>query len=261
MLGTLVGKKDILTFILYTVLFLFIMRRAYGIANLLRFLFRYLNIGYSDRSLKSLDEKWFNVQLFKIINRINVTKIEDARPIQKGLNEGRLKPSFFYLTSSWGDITTPLPLRRIILSYLMGFVLLGLGFFAWYVQEPIVDGYAKFDYKEFSYYISKNKLFITNENGYDAPPVIRSKEDCRNALKFIDETSVLAIACTKLLDERESYQWWLDDKIKSISEAKNDLAILAYVYLILGVIWQFSLYRFIRAEGKVREYKAAIARN
>lgn len=254
---SLVEKKEILTYILYIVVFLFVMSRAYGIANLLRFLFRHLNIGYSDRKMKSLDEKWFNIQLFKIINRINITKIEDARLIQKGLNEGHLKTSSFYLTSSWGDITIPMPLRRKILSYLMGFVLISLGSLAWYVQKPIVGGYAKFDYKEFSYYISKDKLFITSTNDFDAPPVIRSKEDCRNALKLIDETSMLAIACTKFLDETESYQWWLYDKIKSTSDAKNDLAMLAYVYLTFGVIWLFSLIQFLRAGNKVREYKAS----
>ena len=252
----LIKEKELLTYFLYMGLFCFIMNRAYGVANLLRFLFRYLNIGYSDRKMKSLDEKWFNIQLFKIINRINVTTIEDARLIQQGLNQGFLKPSTFYFTSGWGDITVRMSLYTKICSFLKGFAIIGLGCFAWYMQEPVVDGYAKFDYKESSYYISKDKMFIANNNGHDAQPVIRSKEDCRDALKLVDGTSILGIACTKFLDERESYQWWLDEEIKSISKAKHNLAVLSYIYMALGVLWVFSLMKFIEAGGKIKEYRA-----
>ncbi|WP_086873352.1 hypothetical protein [Kosakonia pseudosacchari] len=255
---SLVEKKEILTYILYIVVFLFVMSRAYGIANLLRFLFRHLNIGYSDRKMKSLDEKWFNVQLFKIINRINITKIEDARLIQKGLNEGFLKSSDFYFTSSWGDVTLPMSLPRKIRSFMMGLTLVILGSVAWYVQEPIIEGYAKFDFKEFSYYISKDKFFITNKYTKSSPPTIHSKEDCKNSLKLIDSTSIFAIACTKFLDESKSYQWWLADEIKSINKAKNSLSTLAYIYLTLGTIWLFSLLQHLTAGKKVRKYKASI---
>jgi len=258
MFAALIEKKETIIDILCIGLFLFVMSRAYGIANLLRFLFRYLNIGYSDKKLKSLDEKWFDIQLFKIINRINVTKIEDARIIQKGLNDGILKTSSFYFTSSWGEITTPMSLPRKICAFMMGLTLIILGSVAWYAQEPIIEGYAKFNYKEFSYYISKDRFFITNEHSKNVPPMIHSKEDCRNTLNLIDKTSIFAIVCTKFLDESESYQWWLADEISSINETKYSLTILMYVYLILGATWLLSLLQFIQAGKKVREYKSSI---
>lgn len=73
-----------------------VLNRAYGVSNLLRFIFRYLNIGYSDPRMKKLDDRWFDIQLFKVINGINATDINDARLIQRGLNEGALNPSFLY---------------------------------------------------------------------------------------------------------------------------------------------------------------------
>jgi len=258
MIVNLLEKKELLTYILYLGLFLFVLNRASGLANLLRFLFRYLKINYSDRKMKSLDDQWFNIQLFKIINRINVSKIEDARIIQKGLNDGALKASSFYFTSSWGDITIAMPLYRKILAFMMGTILIGLGAIAWYGQEPIVDGYAKFNFDKTTYYVSKDRLIIVPDGGDIKYAAIHSKQDCRNAMKYISETSIFAMACTKLLDESESYQWWLDGEIKSIHEAKSTLTMLMYVYITLGVIWLLSAWQFIRAGEKVRKYKVSV---
>lgn len=58
---------------------------TFGKSNLMRFIAHYFNFEYSDRKLKILDKKWRDIQLFKIINGINVSGIEDVRMIQQGL--------------------------------------------------------------------------------------------------------------------------------------------------------------------------------
>ncbi|UPT57210.1 hypothetical protein [Dickeya zeae] len=248
-------KKEILIYVLYFLLFFFVINRTYGISNLLRFVFRYFKIDYSDRKMKTLDESWFNIQLFKIINGINISNIEDARIIQKGLNEGILKPSIFFLTSSWGDIAQEKTIMRISLEYFVGFLFLTLGSFSWYLQNPINYGYAKIDYKEFSYHISKDRMVITNQNAKISHENVYSKQDCRNGLSVVPETSVYAIACKKLLNENDSFQWWLTEKIESTNKEKRNLQVLSYSYCAIGFILLYSLTQFIYASRKVRAYK------
>lgn len=73
---------------------------TFGKSNLMRFIAHHFNLEYSDRKLKMLDKKWRDIQLFKIINGINVSGIEDVRMIQQGLIDGKLKTSYFSLLAS-----------------------------------------------------------------------------------------------------------------------------------------------------------------
>lgn len=45
--------------------------------------------------IKRLDREWRDIQLFKILNGINVSGIEDVRMIQQGLIDGKLKHRIF----------------------------------------------------------------------------------------------------------------------------------------------------------------------
>lgn len=242
MLSNLWGNKDFFVYFIYAAVFIVILSKACGVSNLLRFVFRYLKIGYSDKKMKILDDKWFDIQLFKIINGINTTNINDARLIQKGLNEGRLKPSLFLFTSSWGDITIKMPLSKITFGCIAGVTYFLMGAYAWHQQTAIVDGFAKVDYTEFTYYLSKEKLIITSRNASVDKATVHSKEDCLNGEKIAPPDSMFAIACSKLLDNSVSYQWWLEKEIDSVNNSKNNLRALAYIYCTLSVLWLFSLY-------------------
>ena len=251
-------NKDFIIYFIYVAVFIVIVNRAYGMSNLLRFVFRYLAIGYSDARMKKLDDKWFDIQLFKITNGINTTNLNDARLIQRGLNEGLLKPSWFLFTSSWGDITIKMSKKKLILSYLMGLVIFIMGNYAWIEQTQIVDGFVKIDHKEFSYYISKEKLIITSFNRSIDNATVHSKEDCKSITGSIPKDSMFSIACTKLLDDRLSYKWWLEKEIQSVNSRKNTLRLISYIYCITSVLWGFSLYQFNRASTHVVNYKLSM---
>lgn len=251
-------NKDFIIYFIYVAVFIVIVNRAYGMSNLLRFVFRYLAIGYSDARMKKLDDKWFDIQLFKITNGINTTNLNDARLIQRGLNEGVLKPSWFLFTSSWGDITIKMSKKKLILSYLMGLVIFIMGNYAWIEQTQIVDGFVKIDHKEFSYYLSKEKLIITSFNRSIDNATVHSKEDCKTITGSISKDSMFSIACTKLLDDRLSYKWWLEKEIQSVNSRKNTLRLISYIYCITSVLWGFSLYQFNRASTHVVNYKLSM---
>lgn len=248
-------NNDYLIVFFYVGIALFVMHRAYGVANILRFVFRYFNFKYTDRRMQSLDEKWFNVQLFKVTNGINVSNIDDARIIQKGINEGRLNPAVFSFSSSWGDVTIGKSLGRIIWLYFVGLIFFCMGSFAWYQQESLVGGYAKFDYMHFSYYLSKNKLIITSKNSRIRDAIVHSKQDCKRSAGTIDKTSMFSIACQKLLDESETFQWWLSDEIRSVNKSKDILSAVSYFYCAISFFWWFSLTQYLRANRQVRKYK------
>lgn len=258
MLSDIFKNKDFIIYFIYGAIFILIINRAYGMSNLLRFVFRYLAIGYSDVRMKELDDKWFDIQLFKITNGINTTNLNDARLIQRGLNEGVLKPSWFLFTSSWGDITIKMSKKKLILSSLMGFVIFCMGNYAWVEQTKIVDGFVKIEYKEFSYYLSKEKLIITSLDRSIDNATVHSKEDCMSIPKSIAKDSVFSIACTKLLDDRLSYIWWLEKEIQSVNSRKNTLKLISYIYCITSVLWGFSLYQFNRASTHVVNYKLSM---
>ena len=251
-------NKDFIIYFIYVAVFIVIVNRAYGMSNLLRFVFRYLAIGYSDARMKKLDDKWFDIQLFKITNGINTTNLNDARLIQRGLNEGVLKPSWFLFTSSWGDITIKMSKKKLILSYLMGLVIFIMGNYAWIEQTQIVDGFVKIDHKEFSYYLSKEKLIITSFNRSIDNATVHSKEDCKTITGSIPKDSMFSIACTKLLDDRLSYKWWLEKETQSVNSRKNTLRLISYIYCTTSVLWGFSLYQFNRASTHVVNYKLSM---
>ncbi|MEQ4469139.1 hypothetical protein [Enterobacter asburiae] len=258
MLSDIFKNKDFIIYFIYGAIFVIIVNRAYGMSNLLRFVFRYLAIGYSDVRMKELDDKWFDIQLFKITNGINTTNLNDARLIQRGLNEGLLKPSWFLFTSSWGDITIKMSKKKLILSSLMGLAIFCMGNYAWIEQTKIVDGFVKIDYKEFSYYLSKEKLIITSLDRSIDNAAVHSKEDCKNIPNSIAKDSMFSIACTKLLDDRLSYMWWLEKEIQSVNSRKNTLKLISYIYCITSVLWGFSLYQFNRASTHVVNYKLSM---
>ena len=169
-----------------------------------------------------------------------------------------LKPSWFLFTSSWGDITIKMSKKKLILSYLIGLVIFSMGNYAWIEQTKIVDGFVKIDYKEFSYYLSKEKLIITSLNRTIDNATVHSKEDCKSIPNSIAKDSMLSIACTKLLDNRLSYIWWLDKEIQSVNSRKNTLKLISYIYCITSVLWVFSLYQFNRASTHVVNYMLSI---
>ncbi len=154
-----------------------------------------------------------------------------------------------------GDIAQRKPIMRIVLAYSIGFLFLTFGSFAWYLQNPVNYGYAKIDYKEFSYHISKDRMVITPQDAKISYENVYSKQDCRNGLSVVPDTSVYAIACKKLLNEDDSFQWWLSEEIESTNKEKRNLQILSYSYCAVGFMWLYSLTQFIYASRKVRAYK------
>ncbi|UMT46985.1 hypothetical protein AOY90_15765 [Escherichia coli] len=73
---------------------------SFGKSNLMRLIAHYFKFGYSDKKLKRLDREWRDIQLFKTLNGINVSGIEDVRMIQQGLIDGKLKHRIFSLLAS-----------------------------------------------------------------------------------------------------------------------------------------------------------------
>lgn len=240
---------------LYVFLTVFLIWRANGLQNILRFLLRFYKISYTDKKMTELDDKWFNVQLFRFTTGINISTIENARKIQEKLNNGVLKPSTFIFTSGWGDITVVKPWWRVIINYIGALSLIAVGTFAWYQQMPLVYDYTKVEYRDLSYYISNEKVIM---NPISTPPDLsegRSKKDCATALSsgLIPPGSLFEIACNRLLDESDLSKNRLNGEIEKSSSIKRNLTILYYLYCTLGAMVAFTLTRFVYASYVVRK--------
>lgn len=238
---------------LYVALGIFVLWRAKGLQNVLRFLMRYFNVSYTDKKMKELDESWFNIQLFRFTTGINISTIEKARLIQENLNKGKLRASSFTFISSWGDVTRNVTLKEKVKNYLIALILFVLGSFAWYAQLPLVYNYTKVDYGDLSYYISNEKVIM---NPISTPPDLsqaRSKKDCQEALKtgVIPAGSLFDNSCRYLLNESDISKNRLNGEIERVNTSKRSLTILYYLYCSLAVLWGFTFYRFTKANKAV----------
>lgn len=238
---------------LYVALGVFVLLRAKGLQNVLRFLMRYFKVGYTDKKMKELDDSWFNIQLFRFTTGINISTIEKARLIQENLNTGKLKASSFTFISSWGDVTRIVTLGEKVKNYLIALILFAVGSFAWYVQLPLVYDYTKVNYGDLTYYISNEKVIM---NPVSTPPDLsqaRSKKDCQEALKtgVIPAGSLFDISCRYLLNDSDISKNRLNGEIERINTSKRSLTILYYLYCSLAVLWAFTFYRFNKANKAV----------
>ncbi|MFP2505407.1 hypothetical protein [Buttiauxella gaviniae] len=246
--------SELFTPVLYIAPGIFILWRAKGIQNVLRFLARYFNISYTDKRMKELDESWFNIQLFRFTTGINISTIESARLIQEKLNTGELKASLFTFTSNWGDITRVVKRWEPVMTYVTAFFFFVLGSLAWYEQSTLVYNYTRVDYGNLSYYISNDNVIM---NPISSPPntsEARSKKDCEEALKtgVIPEGSLFDNSCKYLLNNSDVSKKRLNGEIEKVNTTKRNLTILSYLYCILSVLWAFTFYRFTQANIAVR---------
>lgn len=240
---------------LYVLLAIFLIWRAKGLHNILRFLVRFFKINYTDKKLKRLDDTWFNIQLFKFTTGINVSTIESARNIQSKLNSGEINPSIFIFANSWGDITKGMPWWRAVIQYIIAFILISISVFLYKQQLPLVYHYAKSEYLDMAYYISNDKVIM---NTSEIPPDLhegRSKKDCSEALssKLIPKGSLFEHACNRLLDESDLSKNRLQGEIEKTELIKRNLTILYCIYFFLGVFIFVTLTRFIIASRTVRK--------
>ncbi|HDX7693344.1 TPA: hypothetical protein RPN44_002150, partial [Escherichia coli] len=118
--------------VLYLLVFAVLAFFSFGKSNLMRLIAHYFKFGYSDKKLKRLDREWRDIQLFKTLNGINVSGIEDVRMIQQGLIDGKLKTSDFFLTRFWGDITEPPCITKTMSAVLAGILYI---IFACYIHN------------------------------------------------------------------------------------------------------------------------------
>lgn len=248
---------------LYIAPVVFILWRAKGAQNILRFLARYFKINYTDKRMKELDESWFNIQLFKFTTGINISTIENARLIQEKLNTGELKASSFTFAGSWGDITRVVKQRELVINYLVAFIFFVLGSLVWDAQSPLIYNYTKVNYGDLSYFISNDNVIM---NPVSSPPdtsEARSKKDCEEALKTgtIPAGSLFDNSCKFLLNDSDISKNRLNGEIEKTNTKKRNLTILSYLYCSLSVLWAFTFYRFTKANKIVRKVIPTIARN
>lgn len=230
---------------------------TFGKSNLMRFIAHYFNFEYSDRKLKMLDKKWRDIQLFKIINGINVSGIEDVRMIQQGLIDGKLKTSYFFLTRFWGDITKPPHIIKTIIIILSSIIYI---LFACYIhnkQSAIVRDAIGIPYKKMMYYVYSDKVLLSFNNKTVEFNKTYSLADCKRLRNVFIKDTLPEIACNKLLQLNEEDSEWLSQEIKDNNSQKKALLIISLIYFISGLVIFLLYTKFLYANKKVVEYKAS----
>ena len=230
---------------------------SFGKSNLMRLIAHYFNFGYSDKKLKRLDREWRDIQLFKIINGINVSGIENVRMIQQGLIDGKLKTSYFFLTRIWGDITKPPHIIKTIIVILTSIFYILLACYIHNKQSVIVRDAIGIPYKNMMYYVYSDKVLVSFKNKAVEFNKTYSLADCKKLQNVFIKDTLPEIACNKLLQLNEEDSEWLSQEIKDNNSHKKALLILSLVYFTSGLVIFLSYTKFFYANKKVLEYKAS----
>ncbi|EGO4114305.1 hypothetical protein [Escherichia coli] len=243
--------------VLYLLVFAVLAFFSFGKSNLMRLIAHYFKFGYSDKKLKRLDREWRDIQLFKTLNGINVSGIEDVRMIQQGLIDGKLKTSDFFLTRFWGDITEPPCITKTMSAVLAGILYI---IFACYIhneQSAIVRDAIGIPYKNMMYYVYSDKVLLSFKNKTVEFNKTYSLADCKSLQNVFIKNTLPEIACNKLLQLNEEDSEWLSQEIKDNNSHRKTLLIISLIYFISGLLIFLSYTKFFYANKKVLEYKAS----
>lgn len=243
--------------VLYLLVFVVLAFFSFGKSNLMRLIAHYFKFGYSDKKLKRLDREWRDIQLFKIINGINVSGIKDVKMIQQGLIDGKLKTSDFFLTRFWGDITEPPCITKTMSAVLAGILYITFACCIHNEQSAIVEDAIAIPYKNMMYHVYNDKVLLFSDNKTDKFYKAFSIADCKRLQNTFVTDTLPAIACNKLLQLNEEDSKWLSQEIKDNNSHRKTLLIISLDYFTSGLVILLSYTKFLYANKKVVEYKSS----
>ncbi|WP_145562168.1 hypothetical protein [Yersinia canariae] len=196
--------------------------RVGEVSFFIKLFLRAIRVNYMDSILKKHDDSYFNVQLFRLFNGVNVKSENDVKIICDGLDQNRIERSLFRFSGFFGALGVRRQVRlEVIMMSLLGFLCFGIGLNMLYVAPKMKMDYVSYSYENESVLISNYRVYdYVNNKSYN-------KRDCQKILP--DENNINYLACEYLLSNDKD----MKDELQSAIIGEVTL-IKVYFGLIIG---------------------------
>ncbi|MGE4800059.1 hypothetical protein AB8989_06635 [Yersinia hibernica] len=223
------GYLDVYKNLLIILIFILCFVRVGGISFFIKLFLRAIRVNYTDNDLKKHDDAYFNVQLFRLFNGVNVKSESDVKIICDALDQNKIERSLFRFSGFFGMLGVRRQIRfEVIMMSILGVLCFGAGLNMLYAAPKMKVNYVTYTYKGESVLISKYRVYnYEKNNSYN-------KKDCQKLIP--DEDNINYLACEYLLSSDKDIKEELQDAI-----ASEMIAIKVYFGLIIGFFFMGAI--------------------
>ncbi|MFP9470042.1 hypothetical protein AB6D37_15075 [Pectobacterium brasiliense] len=204
---------------LFFVILVLCIIRVGGISFFIKLLLKAVRLDYSDKRIKLHEDDFFNAQLFRLFNGVNVKTAKDAELVCEALSKGEIKRSDFRLSGFFGAVGVNRPDRMSVIAM--------SGLFVWcficalsliYLSPPM-----KLDYT--AYHYRNETVLISHDNVYD--PVEKKYFNKKNCIENDERKEIIKLSCEYLITSDVDMKSELS---KAIDEDR--VTLRAYILLV-----------------------------
>ncbi|MBN3265153.1 hypothetical protein [Pectobacterium brasiliense] len=192
--------------------------RVGGVSFFIKLLLKALRLDYSNSKIKLYEEDFFNAQLFRLFNGVNVKSAKDAELVCEALSEGEIKRSDFRFSGFFGPVGVNRQDRMsvILMSGLFVFCLV-CALSLMYLSPPM-----KLDYTTYNYH--GDVVLISHDNVYD--PTEKKYFNKKTCSANDEKKEIIKLSCEYLITSDSEMK-------KELSKAIDNERASSTIYLTL----------------------------
>lgn len=218
--------------------------RTGGISFLPRLFIKLMRLDFLNTKLKKENDYFFNIQLYRFINGINVDNTKTADFIDGMIKSGTLKRSQFFLTCFFGPLgkikrsKSDMAVALIVIAYC-----LASGAYMLYDRPNYKEGYAKYNIENGYYFISEHEI-------YDKPAsIILNKKACQTLTD--SEKVKYGPPCDYLTTDFLVKKSELIEAVKMEKKYMRVYWTLNSFFFLMAFFLMFGWYNFYKVNNKI----------
>jgi hypothetical protein len=226
------------------ILIILIIIRTGGISFLPRLFIKLMRLDFLNIKLKKTNDYFFNIQLYRFINGINVDNIKTADFIDGMIKSGILKRSQFFLTCFFGPLgkkkrsKSDMTIAMIVIAYC-----LGAGVYMLYDRPNYKEGYAKYNIENGYYFVSEHEIYDKSAS------VILNKKSCQTLTDL--EKIKYGLPCDYLTTDLSVKRSELIDAIGIEKNSMRAYWTLNSLFFLIAFFLTFGWYNFYKTNNKI----------
>ena len=244
-------SKDLLLLVFISLVII----RVGGFSFLFRLVLRVLRVDFRCDKLKKHNDQFYDAQMYRLLNGINVACTEDAVLIEENISNGKFKRSSFWFTGFFGPIGHK-RLVRIEIAFISVIFIVSIVFGAFLLISSAYNhqkGYVAFSFEN-------ETLYISPENIYDKTKKIKTnKEGCN---KYKDTApNIYTEACEYLTPTSKENSETLNNEIAK--ERRNILTFTAvgFGFMLIALMLLGGFIQYISLNKIICDIKDSLGNN
>lgn len=218
--------------------------RTGGISFLPRLFIKLMRLDFLNTKLKKENDYFFNIQLYRFINGINVDNTKTADFIDGMIKSGVLKRSQFFLTCFFGPLgkkkrsKSDMAVALIVIAYC-----LASGVYMLYDKPNYKEGYAKYNIENGYYFISEHEIYDKSASK------ILNKKTCQTLTD--SEKAKYDAPCNYLTTDFSVKRSELIEAIEMEKKYMSLYWILSSSFFSIAFFLIFGWYNFYKVNNKI----------